>query len=103
MATSETSSRQSPMTGVVNKRPTVSIVIPAYNEAKRIGNSIRKVSEFIQKSPLSIEVIVVDDGSVDSTRDIVRANSQVIRLIENGENHGKGYSVRQGVMNATGT
>jgi dolichyl-phosphate beta-glucosyltransferase len=104
MATSETSLRTSSMPGVVNDSPTVSIVIPAYNEAARIGDSIRKVHEFVRQSPLSIEVIVVDDGSVDSTRDIVCANSQdSVRLLLNGENHGKGYSVRQGVVNARGT
>jgi glycosyltransferase involved in cell wall biosynthesis len=104
MATSETSLTTSPMPGVVNDRPTVSIVIPAYNEAERIGDSIRKVNEYVRQSHLSIEVIVVDDGSIDSTRDIVRANSQgSLRLIKNAENHGKGYSIRQGVANATGT
>jgi glycosyltransferase involved in cell wall biosynthesis len=92
------------MPGVVNDRPMVSIVIPAYNEAERIGNSIRKVNEYVRQSRLSIEVIVVDDGSVDSTRDIVSANSHdSLRLIRNGENRGKGYSVQQGVANATGT
>src|SRR5262245_14777982 len=104
MATSETSLRTSPVPDVVNDRPTVSIVIPAYNEAARIGDSIRKVNEYVTQSPLSIEVIVVDDGSIDSTRDIVRANPHdSLRLIRNAENHGKGYSVRQGVANATGT
>ena len=92
------------MPGVVSDRPMVSIVIPAYNEAERIGDSIRKVNEYVRQSRLSIEVIVVDDGSADSTRDIVRANSHdSLRLVQNGENHGKGYSVRQGVANATGT
>jgi glycosyltransferase involved in cell wall biosynthesis len=92
------------MPGVVTDCPTVSIVIPAYNEAERIGDSIRKVNEYVRQSRLPIEVIVVDDGSIDSTRDIVRANSQgSLRLITNAENQGKGYSVRQGMVNATGT
>src|SRR5262245_43885806 len=104
MAISETSLRTSPMPDVVNELPMVSIVIPAFNEAARIGESIRKVTEYARQSRLSIEIIVVDDGSIDSTRDIVRANAQgSLRLITNGENQGKGYSVRQGVANATGT
>jgi glycosyltransferase involved in cell wall biosynthesis len=104
MAISETSLRTSAMPGVVNERPMVSIVIPAFNEAERIGESIRKVTEYVRQSRLSIEVIVVDDGSTDATRDIVRANAQdSLRLIENGKNQGKGHSVRQGVVNATGT
>jgi glycosyltransferase involved in cell wall biosynthesis len=84
--------------------PTVSIVVPAFNEAARIGNSIEKIKAFAEQSPLSIDVIVVDDGSADATSEIVRrAETQTIRLVRNDENHGKGYAVRQGVMSATGT
>ena len=85
-------------------QPTVSIVVPAFNEAARIGNSIEKIVAYAEQSPLSLDVLVIDDGSSDSTPDIVRRyESKSVRLIRNGENHGKGYSVRQGVLNATGT
>ncbi len=84
--------------------PKVSIVIPAFNEAHRIGDSIRKVSQFIEASNLAMELIVVDDGSSDETAAIVR-QMQIpgLRLLRNGENHGKGYSVCQGALAATGT
>lgn len=86
-----------------NERPTVSIVIPAFNEAARIADSVRKIDEFVRQSPLSFEVIVVDDGSIDKTAEIVRqSGSHGLRLIHNYENHGKGYSVRQGVLAASG-
>ena len=83
--------------------PVISIVVPAFNEAGRIGNSIRKIDAFIRQSQLSFECIVVDDGSADDTAEIVR-QSQVegLRLVQNGRNRGKGYTVRQGVLAASG-
>lgn len=81
----------------------VSIVIPAFNEAARIEDSIWKIGEFIRRSPLSFEVIIVDDGSSDGTAEVVRkAGVKGLRLICNDTNHGKGYSVRQGVLAASG-
>jgi glycosyltransferase involved in cell wall biosynthesis len=82
----------------------VSIVIPAFNESRRIGDSLDFVCEFIGRSPDFFEVIVVDDGSTDATPEIVRRfEDNGIRLIQNRENRGKGYSVRSGVLSATGT
>lgn len=81
----------------------VSIVVPAFNEAARIGGSIQKIDAFVRQSPHSFEVIVVDDGSVDETADVVaRCRTKELRLVRNHENHGKGYTVRQGVLAATG-
>ncbi len=85
-------------------QPTVSIVVPAFNEAARIGNSIEKIVAYAAHSPVSLDVLVIDDGSADETADIVRrCNNKMVRLVRNEKNHGKGYSVRQGVLNATGT
>jgi glycosyltransferase involved in cell wall biosynthesis len=86
-------------------QPTVSIVVPAFNEAARIGNSIQKIVAYVEHSAIPMDVIVIDDGSSDATADIVNQsrNGTLVRLIRNGENHGKGYSVRQGMLNATGT
>ncbi len=84
-------------------QPTVSIVVPAFNESARIGNSIRKIDEFIRQSPLSFELIVVDDGSIDDTADIINQFSiRNLRFIRNPQNRGKGYTVRKGVLAATG-
>lgn len=84
-------------------QPTISIVIPAFNEAARIGESLEKIRAFVDQSPFSMEVIVVDDGSADATAEIVgKAVSGSLRLIRNPRNHGKGFSVRQGVLSATG-
>jgi dolichyl-phosphate beta-glucosyltransferase len=84
-------------------QPTVSIVVPAFNEAARIGDSVRKIGEFIRQSPLSFELIVVDDGSNDDTAAIINQFSiKGLRLIRNQQNRGKGYTVRKGVLAATG-
>ena len=84
-------------------QPMLSIVIPAFNEAARIGNSLKKIHAFMQQSLLSFELIVVDDGSVDNTAEVVKqVQVKGLRLISNEKNRGKGYSVRRGVFAATG-
>jgi glycosyltransferase involved in cell wall biosynthesis len=84
-------------------QPIVSIIVPAFNEATRIGDSIRKIDAFMRQSPLSLELIVVDDGSSDGTADIVRQfRAKRLRLVQNNRNHGKGYTVRHGVLAASG-
>ena len=74
------------------------------NEAARIGDSIRKIDQFLRRTPLSIELVIVDDGSTDDTSKIVDGiQVENLRLLQNRQNHGKGYSVRQGVLSAGGT
>jgi dolichyl-phosphate beta-glucosyltransferase len=85
--------------------PTYSIVIPAYNEAGRIPATLEAVVEIVRKNSWSAEVIVVDDGSTDSTADVVRkfaASAPEVRLMQNPGNRGKGYSVRAGLLQALG-
>jgi len=87
-----------------SSQPVLSIVVPAFNESGRIGNSIRQIDAFMRQSPVSCELIVVDDGSRDNTSEIItQANVEGLRLVRNSENHGKGYTVRQGVLAASGT
>lgn len=83
----------------------LSIVIPAYNEEKRIGRTLRKISEYLMEKGYPHEIIVVDDGSTDGTSELVREIAQevpCIRLLENNSNRGKGYSVRKGVLSSKG-
>lgn len=84
---------------------TFSIVLPAYNEAARIGASLDKIAEYAQQHAWTIEVIVVNDGCTDKTEDIVREYGKRypwLRLIENPGNRGKGFSVRNGMLHARG-
>lgn len=77
----------------------LSVVIPAYNEAHRIGDSLRQIVEFCEAELSDWEVIVVDDGSSDHTEQEARAVDGV-QYLRNDENRGKGYSVRRGMMAA---
>jgi glycosyltransferase involved in cell wall biosynthesis len=85
--------------------PTYSIVIPAYNESARIPATLQSVVDCIRQRGWSAEVVVVNDGSSDSTADVVRAFAAAnpeVRLLENPGNRGKGYSVRSGMLQAHG-
>ena len=85
--------------------PTYSIVIPAYNESARLGNTLNKVLRYLHAQEWDAEVVVVNDGSQDNTADIVRAlaaKDSMLRLVENPGNRGKGFSVRNGMLNARG-
>jgi len=83
-----------------------SIVIPAYNEAGRIGASLRVAIEYLGRVSPESELIVVNDGSTDSTPQIVReafsaAGPVKTRLIEHYPNRGKGAAVRAGLLGAS--
>lgn len=82
-----------------------SVVIPAYNESTRIGATLERVLAYVHAQGWDAEVVVVNDGSRDNTAEIVQsfaAKDPVLRLIENPGNRGKGYSVRNGMLNSRG-
>jgi dolichyl-phosphate beta-glucosyltransferase len=84
---------------------TYSIVIPAYNESARLGATLEKVLAYVRQQGWDAEIIVVNDGSRDNTAEIVRAfakDNPMLRLVENPGNRGKGYSVRNGILNSHG-
>lgn len=88
--------------------PTLSFVIPAYNEAARLGSTLRQVFAYLQTQPYRSEVIVVNDGSTDDTVHVVESVFAVntapvsARLVSYPANRGKGYAVRHGLLAAAG-
>lgn len=82
----------------------LSVVIPAYNEQRVIGDTITRVGTYLEATP-DPELIVVDDGSRDQTREIVRGLTgrfPFVRLVQNDRNRGKGYSIRHGILESRG-
>ncbi len=85
----------------------LSVVIPAYNEEFRLPKTLSQSLRYLEAQPYRSEVIVVNDGSSDKTESVVRGqslNSVPLRLLNHpdGANHGKGASVRRGMMEARG-
>jgi len=84
--------------------PRLSIVVPAYNEAARLPVTLPKMAQFCERFG-STEVLIVDDGSTDSTAALVQefaSRHPFARLLKNPGNRGKGYSVRHGMQEAQG-
>lgn len=82
----------------------LSIIVPAYNEENRLPQTLPKVAEFVQDQVFKTEVIVVDDGSLDQTAEIVKEFSgrfSFVRLLQPGHG-GKGHAVKQGMLSARG-
>jgi dolichyl-phosphate beta-glucosyltransferase len=93
------------MTTSDKSNPQLSIIIPAYNEGRRLGPALEQLRRHFESSDMSAEVIVVDDGSSDDTAAVALAfepGPLTIRLIRNRTNQGKGYSVRRGMRKAAG-
>ena len=85
--------------------PTYSIILPAYNESARIAATLETILVHATQRNWNVEIIVVNDGSSDHTAEIVceyASKHPVLRLLENPGNRGKGYSVRNGMLQAKG-
>ena len=84
--------------------PHLSIVIPAFNEEARLMGTLSKIAAYVETIGLAAEVLVVDDGSTDRTAELATLALAAGRgrVIPNGANRGKGYSVRHGVLEARG-
>jgi glycosyltransferase involved in cell wall biosynthesis len=83
----------------------LSIIVPSYNEELRLPSSLDRIAAYVRASGRSTEVLVVDDGSADRTAAVAAAYADRIanlRVLENGRNRGKGYSVRHGMLEAKG-
>lgn len=87
------------------EQPFLSVIIPAYKEGERIGRNLLEIDQYLKEKNYTYEIVVVVDGSPDNTAEVARNYAlQVphVRIIDNKENHGKGYVVRQGLLEAKG-
>jgi glycosyltransferase involved in cell wall biosynthesis len=88
--------------------PGLSIIIPAYNEESRLPRTLTRIRDYFagkNVSPSQIEILVVDDGSRDGTVQIAEQWARElpsVRWVSNGDNRGKGFSVRHGMLEARG-
>jgi len=89
-----------------SRTPSLSVVIPAYNEAGRIREPLASVHAYLRAQPYESEVVVVDDGSEDATFDVVRNATRgwdvPVRAFRYRPNVGKGYAIKFGVARARG-
>ena len=89
----------------MNPPPDLSIIIPSFNEEQRLPDTLRKIAAYVRERRPNTEVIVVDDGSSDKTATVARsyqARIPLLRVLSNGTNRGKGFSVRHGSLEARG-
>ena len=83
----------------------LSIIIPSYNEQARLPETLQRIAEYLPTLGLRTEVLVVDDGSTDRTAAVAesfRGKLTGLRVLSNGTNRGKGYSVRHGMLESQG-
>ena len=83
----------------------LSVIIPAYNEEKRLPKTLEEIDRYLKKQDYEYEIIVVNDGSKDKTAEVVenwKLEIENLRLIDNKINQGKGAVVRQGMLEAQG-
>lgn len=89
----------------LDESPHLSIVIPAYNEEARIGATLSRMLSYLDAQGFRYEILVVDDGSVDRTREVAAATAaehENVRILRYEENRGKGHAVRYGMLQAQG-
>jgi len=83
----------------------LSVIVPAYNEEKRVPETLREIDNYLRKQNFESEIIVVSDGSKDKTVEVSKnliSEIKNLRVIEFKENRGKGFGVKEGMMGALG-
>lgn len=83
----------------------LSVIVPAYNEAQRLPDTLRRLQEYLSAKPFSYEILVALDGPTDGTREVLKGMASEIkhlRVLDRTVNRGKGYTVREGMLQALG-
>lgn len=83
----------------------LSVIIPAYNEEKRLPETLQDIATFLESYDKEVEVLVIDDGSTDKTIEVSNSFSNAIkhlRVIAQEQNQGKGAAVKRGMLEAKG-
>ncbi len=83
----------------------LSVIVPAYNEERRLPKTLREIDKYLRAKTYDYEIIVVSDGSKDRTVEVVRnlmAEIKNLKILDFKENQGKGFGVRQGMLEAKG-
>ena len=83
----------------------LSVIVPVYNEAARLPPTLKRLQEYLSKSPFASEILVVLDGPTDGTLEVLRRMSHEIdhlKVLERAINRGKGYTVKEGMLAARG-
>jgi dolichyl-phosphate beta-glucosyltransferase len=84
----------------------LTIIIPAYNEESRLGSTLEKVYDYLALQAYECEVIVVNDGSADKTKEVAMQSTLYsqgkLKILDNGRNRGKGFSVKNGILVSSG-
>ncbi len=87
-------------------RPSLSLIVPAYDESRRIGGPLKEMSDYLAAQPYTAEIVVVDDGSRDGTfelvQEVARSLAVPVRLIGCARNRGKGHALKVGFLKAAG-
>lgn len=84
------------------KKPNLSIIIPVYNEEKRIEKTLQELFDYQKKNDIEAEILIVDDGSTDKTISILRKYQKKLKIIPVVPNRGKGFAIRMGMLAAEG-
>lgn len=83
-------------------KPNISLIIPAYNEAERIGKSLLSAKDYLAENFETYEIVVVDDGSSDGTPNLARKFGDSVKVFQLERNSGKGAAVRKGMLESEG-
>lgn len=89
----------------MSDKPYLSVIISAYKEEHRIGKNLVEMDSYLKSKGFTYEFVIVVDGSPDKTADVIKDYQKQIpniRMFDNPENHGKGYGIRQGLLEANG-